>query len=77
MIAWFNAYLEMLVMLVNKVFSLDLGIGFSLGDIEIALMIIGIVASALVLKVQSGINDIPIERSNNFVSKGQYANTKK
>lgn len=76
MIAWFNAYLEMLVMLVNKVFSLDLGIGFSLGDIEIALMIIGIVASALVLKVQSGIKDIPMERPNSYFTKGQYANTK-
>lgn len=48
---WFNFFLYAIQKLVTTVFSLDLGLGFSLGDLEVALLLIGIVAVALVVKV--------------------------
>lgn len=51
MSAWFEFFLKAVKDIVETVFKLDLGFGFSLGDIEVALLVIGIVASALVLKV--------------------------
>ena len=51
MTSWFEFFLTAVKDIVVTVFKLDLGIGFSLGDLEIALLVIGIVASALVLKV--------------------------
>ena len=50
MTAWFQFALDALVSLVSTVFSLDLGLGFSLGDIEIAFLLIGLVAVAFVAK---------------------------
>ena len=47
---WFNFYLTALQKIVSTVFDLDLGIGFSLGDIEIALLVLSIVATALIIK---------------------------
>lgn len=50
---WFEFALYALQHTVETVFQLDLGIGFSLGDIEVALLIIGIVATALVVRIGS------------------------
>lgn len=48
---WFEFALFSIQKIVEMVFSLDLGLGFSLGDFEVALLLIGIVATALVVKV--------------------------
>lgn len=53
MIDWFNFALYALRSLVNTFFSLDLGLGFSLGDFEISLLVIALVATALVIKTGS------------------------
>lgn len=53
MVAWFEFAIYVLQQLVSTVFSLDLGLGFSLGDLEVALLVIGIVATALVVKTGS------------------------
>lgn len=53
MAAWFEFAIYVLQQLVSTVFSLDLGLGFSLGDLEVALLVIGIVATALVVKTGS------------------------
>lgn len=53
MAAWFQFALDALHQIVLMVFNLDLGLGFSLGDFEVALLLIGIVASALVIKFGS------------------------
>ena len=47
---WFAFFLTALQSIVSKVFELDIGLGFSLGDIEVALLVIGVVAVALVVK---------------------------
>lgn len=52
---WFNFALYALQQLVSTLFQLDNGLGFTLGDIEIALLVIGIVATALVVKIGSGV----------------------
>ena len=51
MSAWFDFFLYAIRKCVTTVFSLDVGLGFSLGDLEVALLLIGIVAVALVIKV--------------------------
>lgn len=48
---WFNFFLYAIQKIVTTVFSLDLGLGFSLGDFEVALLLIGIVSVALIVKV--------------------------
>lgn len=53
MAAWFEFAIYVLQQLVSTVFSLDLGLGFTLGDLEVALLVIGIVATALVVKTGS------------------------
>lgn len=53
---WFNFALYALQELVTTVFSLDLGIGFSLGDFEVALLLIGLIATALVVKTGSSLS---------------------
>lgn len=53
MAGWFQFALDALHQIVLMVFNLDLGLGFSLGDFEVALLLIGIVASALVIKFGS------------------------
>lgn len=53
MAEWFNFALYALQQIVSMVFNLDLGIGFSLGDFEIALLLIGVIATALVVKIGS------------------------
>lgn len=50
---WFNFSLYALQQIVNKVFTLDLGLGFSLGDFEVACLVIGMIATALVVKTGS------------------------
>lgn len=50
---WFDFALYALQKLVETVFSLDLGMGFSLGDFDVALLLIGLVATALVVKTGS------------------------
>lgn len=50
---WFNFALYTLQKLVETVFDLDVGLGFSLGDLEVALLLIGIIATALVVKIGS------------------------
>lgn len=57
MLDWFNFALYALQQLVALVFQIDLGVGFTLGDLEIALMVIGIVASALIVKSRSRLGE--------------------
>lgn len=47
---WFNFALYAIQQIVTKIFTLDLGLGFSLGDLDVALLLIGIVAGALIVK---------------------------
>lgn len=53
MAAWFNFALYALKTIVSTVFNLDLGLGFSLGDFEIACLVIGMIATALIIKTGS------------------------
>lgn len=53
MAAWFNFALYALKKIVSTVFNLDLGLGFSLGDFEIACLVIGMIATALIIKTGS------------------------
>lgn len=48
---WANFFLYMISQTVQMLFRLDLGNGFTLGDVEVALMIIGLVASAFVIRI--------------------------
>lgn len=48
---WANFFLYMISQTVQMFFRLDLGNGFTLGDVEVALMIIGLVASAFVIRI--------------------------
>lgn len=50
---WFNFGLYTIQKLVETVFSLDTGLGFSMGDIEVALLLIGVIAAALVVRIGS------------------------
>lgn len=50
---WFNFALYTLQKLVETVFDLDVGLGFSLGDLEVALLLIGVIATALVVRIGS------------------------
>lgn len=47
---WANFALYMISSLVSTIFSLDLGVGFSLGDGEVALFIIGLIASGFIIR---------------------------
>lgn len=53
MAAWFEFALYSLQKLVETVFSLDVGLGFSLGDLDVALLLIGVIATALVVRIGS------------------------
>lgn len=53
MVEWFNFALYALQQIVEMVFDLDVGLGFSLGDFEIALLLIGVIATALVVRIGS------------------------
>lgn len=53
MTEWFNFALYSLQKLVETVFDLDVGLGFSLGDLEVALLLIGVIASALIVRIGS------------------------
>lgn len=50
MAAMFSFYLYVIQKLVFLIMHIDLGLGFSFGDVEIALLLIGLVASAFVAK---------------------------
>lgn len=51
---WFEFALYAVSKLVTTVFGWDIGLGFSLGDFWVASMVIGIIISALVLRVSRG-----------------------
>lgn len=53
MTEWFNFSLYALQQIVTKVFSLNLGLGFTLGDFEVACLVIGMIATALIVKTGS------------------------
>lgn len=53
MTEWFNFALYTLQKLIETVFNLDVGLGFSLGDLEVALLLIGVIAAALVVRIGS------------------------
>lgn len=50
---WFNFALYALSEIVSMIFRLDTGLGFSLGDFDVAALLIGLIASALVVKASS------------------------
>lgn len=71
---WFNFALYSLQQIVQMVFSLDLGLGFSLGDFEVALLLIGLIATALIIKTGSSLSgEIGSARS---ITKNRIANEK-
>lgn len=51
--SWFEFFLYAVSKLVSTVFSLDTGLGFSFGDVDVALLLIGIVAAAFLVKTGS------------------------
>lgn len=55
MVDWFNFALYALQQLVSMMFGLDLGLNFSLGDFEVALLVIGMIATALIIKTGSSV----------------------
>lgn len=59
---WFNFALYALQQLVSTLFQLDTGLGFTLGDVEIALLVIGIVATALIVRIGSGVFSHDLKR---------------
>lgn len=66
MIQWFSFYLDMIRQLVTLVFSLETGLGFSLGDFEVSLFLICLIGTALIIKVGSSARDagsVKVERS--------------
>lgn len=54
--SWFQFMLYALSEIVTMVFSLDTGLGFSFGDVDVALLLIGIVATAFVVKTGSALS---------------------
>lgn len=50
---WFNFALYALRQIVSKVFTMDLGLGFTLGDFDVACLVIGLVGTALLVKTGS------------------------
>lgn len=54
---WFEFAITALQQIVSMVFDLDLGLGFTLGDFEVALLLIGVIATALVVKIGSQANN--------------------
>lgn len=53
---WANFFLYMISSAVTTLFNLDLGVGFSLGDAEIALFVIGLIASGFIIRFGYGIS---------------------
>lgn len=51
--SWFEFFLYAVSKVVAMVFSLDTGLGFSFGDLDVALLLIGIVAAAFLIKTGS------------------------
>lgn len=56
MAAWFDFALYALQKIVTTVFQLDIGLGFTLGDFEVALLLIGLVGTALIVKTGSALS---------------------
>lgn len=54
--SWFQFLIYAISEIVTMVFSLDTGLGFSLGDVDVALLLIGIVATAFVVKTGSALS---------------------
>lgn len=57
MVDWANFFLYMISSAVTTLFGLDLGVGFSLGDAEIALFVISLIASGFIIRVGYGISN--------------------
>lgn len=57
MVDWVSFFLYSIQKVVSTLFSLDTGVGFSLGDLQLSLLIIGLVASALVIRSGSAAQD--------------------
>lgn len=53
---WFQFMLYALSEIVTTIFSLDTGLGFSMGDIQVALILIGIVATAFIIRTGSAVS---------------------
>lgn len=64
MVDWANFFLYMISSAVTTLFNLDLGVGFSLGDAEIALFVIGLIASGFIIRVGYGISSNIVRGSN-------------
>lgn len=71
---WFDFTLYALQKIVETVFQLDLGLGFSLGDLEVALLLIGLVATALVVKTGSSLSG-EITSAKKISEKKHYRNS--
>lgn len=54
---WLDFFIWSIGRLVSTMFSLPTGLGFSYGHLDLALIVIGIVAVALILKAQSANHD--------------------
>lgn len=52
MSAFFDFVIYAVSSIVTLLFSLSLGLGFSVGDLIVALMVISVIGSALVLRVR-------------------------
>ena len=61
---WANFFLYMISSAVSTLFGLDLGVGFSLGDAEVALFVIGLIASGFVIRVGYGISRNIVNHEN-------------
>lgn len=58
MAEWFDFYIYSIGRVVSTMFSLPTGLGFTYGHIDVALIVIGLVASALVLKFRNLNSDV-------------------
>lgn len=66
---WFNFALYTLRQIVSKVFAMDLGLGFTLGDFEVACLVIGMVGTALIVKTGSFVTFDTIDFSKKHFKK--------
>lgn len=68
MLDWANFFLYMISSAVSTLFNLDLGVGFSLGDAEVALFVIGIIASGFIVKLGSGFASAYSNHARNVIN---------
>lgn len=60
---WSNFFLYMISEGVKTLFNLDLGVGFSLGDAEVSLFVIGLIASGFIIKIGYSIGNDMVRTS--------------